>query len=243
VGLETIGSARRLKFSDGSEISAHSVILATGVAYRQLDAPGMDDLNGRGIYYGAATTEGPSCAGQEVYIIGGANSAGQAAVYFSKHASRVHMLVRGPSLEATMSSYLIDQIAGIDNIEVHTCTQVVSCKGSEHLERVTLVNSTSGESREVDTEWMFVFIGAAPRTDWLPGDLLRDERGFVLTGPDLRGRPPGWALDRDPYHLETSMPGVFAAGDVRAESVKRVASAVGDGAMAVTLVHRYLEML
>ncbi|TCM48132.1 FAD-dependent oxidoreductase [Kribbella sp. VKM Ac-2568] len=243
VGLETIGSARRLEFSDGSEISAHSVILATGVSYRTLDAPGVDDLCGRGIYYGSATTEGPSCAGQEVYIIGGANSAGQAAVYFSKHAKRVHMLVRGPSLEATMSSYLIDQIDGIDNIEVHTCTQVVSCKGSDHLERVTLTNSATGESREVDTEWMFVFIGAAPRTDWLPGDLLRDDRGFVLTGPDLRGRPPGWSLDRDPYHLETSMPGVFAAGDVRAESVKRVASAVGDGAMAVTLVHRYLEML
>lgn len=243
VGLETIGSARRLEFSDGSEISAHSVILATGVSYRTLDAPGVDDLCGRGIYYGSATTEGPSCAGQEVYIIGGANSAGQAAVYFSKHAKRVHMLVRGPSLEATMSSYLIDQIDGIDNIEVHTCTQVVSCKGSDHLERVTLTNNATGESREVDTEWMFVFIGAAPRTDWLPGDLLRDDRGFVLTGPDLRGRPPGWSLDRDPYHLETSMPGVFAAGDVRAESVKRVASAVGDGAMAVTLVHRYLEML
>ncbi len=144
---------------------------------------------------------------------------------------------------ATMSSYLINQIDDIDNIEVHTCTQVVSCKGSDHLERVILQNSATGESREVDAEWMFVFIGAAPRTDWLPGDLLRDERGFVLTGPDLRGKPPGWALDREPYHLETSMPGVFAAGDVRAESVKRVASAVGDGAMAVTLVHRYLEML
>jgi len=243
VGLETIGSARRLQFSDGSEISAHSVILATGVAYRTLEAPGVEDLSGRGVYYGSATTEGPNCVGQDVYIIGGANSAGQSAVYFSKHAKRVHMLVRGPSLEATMSSYLIDQIGGIDNIEVHTCTQVVSCTGSEHLECVTLLNSTTGEKREVDTEWMFVFIGAAPRTDWLPGDLLRDERGFVLTGPDLRGRPPGWGLDRDPYHLETSMPGVFAAGDVRAESVKRVASAVGDGAMAVTLVHRYLEML
>ncbi|GAA1656653.1 response regulator [Kribbella alba] len=243
VGLETLGSARRLRFSDGSEISAHSVILATGVSYRSLEAPGVDDLCGKGIYYGSATTEGPSCAGQQVYIIGGANSAGQAAVYFSKHAKRVHMLVRGPSLEATMSSYLIDQIDGIGNIEVHTCTQVVSCKGSEHLERVTLTNSATGESREVDTEWMFVFIGAAPRTDWLPGDLLRDDRGFVLTGPDLHGKPAGWALEREPYHLETSMPGVFAAGDVRAESVKRVASAVGDGAMAVTLVHRYLEML
>jgi thioredoxin reductase (NADPH) len=243
VGLDTLGSAQRLRFSDGSDISAHSVILATGVSYRTLEAPGVDDLCGRGIYYGSATTEGPACAGQEVYIIGGANSAGQAAVYFSRHAKRVHMLVRGPSLTATMSSYLINQIDDVDNIEVHTCTQVVSCKGSEHLERLTLQNSTTGESREVDTEWMFVFIGAAPRTDWLPGDLLRDERGFVLTGPDLHGKPPGWALDREPYHLETSMPGVFAAGDVRAESVKRVASAVGDGAMAVTLVHRYLEML
>ncbi|WBQ07133.1 FAD-dependent oxidoreductase [Kribbella sp. CA-293567] len=243
VKLENAGSARRLQFADGSQIAAHSVILATGVSYRTLDAPGVEDLCGRGIFYGSATTEGPSCAGQEIYIIGGANSAGQAAVYFSRHAKRVHMLVRGPSLEATMSSYLIDQIGAIDNIEVHTCTQVVSCKGSEHLECVTLTNSATGESWEVNTEWMFVFIGAAPRTDWLPGDLMRDDRGFVLTGPDLRGRPPGWALDRDPYHLETSMPGVFAAGDVRAESVKRVASAVGDGAMAVTLVHRYLEML
>jgi thioredoxin reductase (NADPH) len=243
VGLETLGNARRLRFADGSDISAHSVILATGVSYRTLQAPGVDDLCGRGIYYGSATTEGPACAGMEVYVIGGANSAGQAAVYFSRHAKRVHMLVRGPSLTATMSSYLIDQIEGIDNIEVHTCTQVVSCKGSEHLERLTLLNSETGESREVDTEWMFVFIGAAPRTDWLPGDLLRDDRGFVLTGPDLPGRPPGWSLEREPYHLETSVPGVFAAGDVRAESVKRVASAVGDGAMAVTLVHRYLEML
>ncbi|MDX6294322.1 MAG: thioredoxin reductase [Kribbellaceae bacterium] len=243
VGLENLGSARRLLFSDGSEVSAHSVILATGVSYRTLEAPGVEDLCGRGIYYGSATTEGPSCAGQDVYIIGGANSAGQAAVYFARHAKSVHMLVRGPSLVATMSSYLIDQIRAIDNIEVHTCTQVVSCKGSDHLERVMLRNSATGESREVDAEWLFVFIGAAPRTDWLPGDLQRDSRGFVLTGPDLRGRPPGWPLEREPYHLETSMPGVFAAGDVRAESVKRVASAVGDGAMAVTLVHRYLEML
>ncbi|MFI5697061.1 FAD-dependent oxidoreductase [Kribbella sp. NPDC051586] len=243
VGLEKLGNARQLRFADGSEISAHSVILATGVSYRTLQAPGVDDLFGRGIYYGSATTEGPACAGEEVYIIGGANSAGQAAVYFSRYSRRVHMLVRGPSLTATMSSYLIDQIEGIDNIEVHTCTQVVSCMGSEHLEHLTLLNSETGEKREVDTEWMFVFIGAAPRTDWLPGDLLRDDRGFVLTGPDLPGRPPGWPLEREPYHLETSMPGVFAAGDVRAESVKRVASAVGDGAMAVTLVHRYLEML
>src|SRR4029450_6319815 len=150
----TLGNARRLMFSDGSEISSHSVILATGVSYRTLDAPGVDDLCGRGIYYGSGTTEGPACAGQEVYIIGGANSAGQAAVYFARHAKRVRMLVRGPPLTAAMSSYLIDQINGIDNIEVHTCTQVVSCKGSEHLEVLTLLNSQTGERREVRNEGM-----------------------------------------------------------------------------------------
>jgi hypothetical protein len=170
------------------------------------------------VYYGSATTEGPNCAGQEVYIVGGANSAGQAAVYFSRHAKRVHLVVRGPALEATMSSYLIDQLNGIDTVEVHTCTQVIACAGDEHLETVTLRNTATGVSREVDTEWLFVFIGASPRTDWLPGELQRDQRGFLLTGPDLGGRPPGWPLDREPYHLETSMPGVFAAGDVRAES-------------------------
>jgi thioredoxin reductase (NADPH) len=243
VGLEALGSARRLRFSDGSELSAHSVILATGVAYRTLDAPGVQELSGRGVYYGAATTEGPNCAGQDVYVVGGANSAGQAAVYFARYARRVHLMVRGSTLATTMSAYLIEQIEQIDNIEVHTCTQVIAGKGSDHLERITLHNSATGERREAETEWMFVFIGAAPRTDWLPSDLHRDQRGFVLTGPDLQGRPVGWRPEREPYHLETSMPGVFAAGDVRAESVKRVASAVGDGAMAVTLVHRYLEML
>ncbi|MFC0629003.1 FAD-dependent oxidoreductase [Kribbella deserti] len=243
VELESVGSARRVKFSDGSELSAHAVILATGVAYRTLDVPGLGELAGRGVFYGAGSTEAPNCAGQDVYIVGGANSAGQAAVHFSRHARRVHLLVRGPGLEATMSSYLIAQIREIPGIEVHTCTEVVGGKGGDHLERLSLFNSATGETREVNAEWLFVFIGAAPRTDWLPNDLHRDARGFVLTGPDLRGRPAGWSLDREPYHLETSLPGVFAAGDVRAESVKRVASAVGDGAMAVTLVHRYLEML
>ncbi len=240
-GLESRGSARTVVFSDGTALSAHAIILATGVSYRTLQAPGLEDLNGRGVYYGAATTEGPSCSGAEVYIVGGANSAGQAATYFARHAKTVHLLVRSPSLDTTMSAYLIAQIAGIENIEVHTCTEVVSAKGSDHLERLTLRNNATGDAREVSGEWLFVFIGAAPRTEWLPVQL--DDHGFVLTGPDLGGRPSGWPLDRDPYHLETSVPGVFAAGDVRAESVKRVASAVGDGAMAVTLVHRYLEVL
>ena len=185
-GLENRGSARTVVFSDGSELSAHAVILATGVAYRTLRAPGLEDLNGRGVYYGAATTEGPSCSGAEVYIVGGANSAGQAAMYFSRHAETVHLLVRSPSLDTTMSAYLIAQIAAVENIEVHTCTEVVSAKGSDHLERLTLRNNPTGEAREVAGEWLFVFIGAAPRTEWLPVP-ARDDRGFVLTGPDLGG--------------------------------------------------------
>jgi thioredoxin reductase (NADPH) len=243
VGLQPKGSAHALRFADGSELSAHAVILATGVSYRTLVAPGLDDLAGQGVFYGSASTEAMSCTGKDVYIVGGANSAGQAAVFFSRHARRVHVLVRARGLESSMSHYLIEQLAGIANIEVHPCTEVVGGSGDGHLQRLSLRHNGSGETREVDAEWLFVFIGAAPRTEWLPADLARDARGFVLTGPDLRGRPKGWPLERDPYLLETSMPGVFAAGDVRAESVKRVASAVGDGAMAVTLVHRYLEML
>jgi thioredoxin reductase (NADPH) len=243
VALEPRGSAHAVRFADGAELNTHAVILATGVAYRTLGAPGLSDLTGRGVYYGSANTEASACVGCDVYIVGGANSAGQAAVYFAKHAQRVHLLVRAPTLQLSMSHYLIEQLAAIDNIEVHACTEVVGGAGGEHLERLTLRHANSGETWEVDAQWLFVFIGAAPRTDWLPTGLARDQRGFVLTGPDLRGRPKGWPLDRDPYHLETSVPGVFAAGDVRSESVKRVASAVGDGAMAVTLVHRYLEVL
>ena len=246
VGLEQRGSARVVRFEDGTELAAHTVILATGVSYRLLDAPGLEDLSGRGVYYGAATTEGPSCRSQNVFIVGGANSAGQAAMYFSRYADKVTLLVRGKSLDSSMSRYLIDQIDRVANIEVRTCTEVTGGAGEEHLESLTLRNNASGESETVSASWLFVFIGAAPRTDWLDGCLDRDRRGFVLTGPDLvvdGRRPAGWSLDRDPYHLEASVPGVFVAGDVRAESVKRVASAVGEGAMAVTLVHRYLEKL
>jgi thioredoxin reductase (NADPH) len=243
VALEARGSARVVRFGDGSEIAAHAVVLATGVSYRSLDAPGVAELAGRGVFYGSAATEAPGCRGEDVYIVGGANSAGQAAVFFAKHAATVTLVVRGPSLEASMSTYLIKQIEGIDNVVVRTRCEVVEATGDGHLQTLRLCDRDSGNVESVKAGSMFVFIGAAPRTDWLDGVVQRDDRGFVRTGPDLivdGQRPPGWPLDRDPYHLEASVPGVFVAGDVRAESVKRVASAVGEGAMAVTLVHRYL---
>ncbi|CAL9646499.1 FAD-dependent oxidoreductase [Streptomyces sp. Tu 3180] len=243
-GLEVNGSARVVRFSDGSSVAAHSVILATGVSYRQLTAPGCDDLIGCGVFYGSALTEAASCQGQDVHIVGGANSAGQAAMYLARGAKSVTLLVRGESLTASMSYYLIQQIDEAPNIFVRTGTVVESAHGDGRLERLTLRDVGSGETESVDAQWMFVFIGAAPLTDWLDGTVLRDAGGFILAGPDLTpdGRPPaGWELDRPPYHLETSIPGVFVAGDARAESAKRVASAVGEGAMAVMLVHRYLE--
>jgi len=244
--LQVGGSARTVRFADGSTIDGHTVILATGVSYRKLGAPGLAELTGRGIYYGSALTEATSCAGQHVFIVGGANSAGQAAVYLAKNGASVTLLVRGPSLEKSMSHYLIEQVEGMQAITVRTCTEVVAAHGTDHLEQLTLRDANTGETEDVDAQYLFVFIGAAPMTDWLDGVLARDDHGFVLTGPDLLvgGQlPPGWPLDRAPYHLETSVPGVFAAGDVRAESAKRVASAVGEGAMAVMLVHRYLEKL
>ncbi|MGA5413801.1 FAD-dependent oxidoreductase [Streptomyces pseudogriseolus] len=243
-GLEVGGSGRVVRFSDGSQIAAHSVILATGVSYQRLAAPGCDELGGCGVYYGSSLTEAPACQDQDVYIVGGANSAGQAAMYLSRFAKSVTLLVRGPDLSASMSYYLIEQIGRVPNISVRCGTVVEEAHGDGHLERLTLRDTDSGRTDEVDAQWLFVFIGAAPLTDWLDGTVLRDERGFILAGPDLTadGRPPaGWELDRPPYHLETNVPGVFVAGDARAESAKRVASAVGEGAMAVMLVHRYLE--
>jgi thioredoxin reductase (NADPH) len=243
-GLEVDGSARTVRFSDGSAVAAHCVILATGVSYRQLNAPGLDELTGRGVFYGSALTEAEACQGQEIYIVGGANSAGQAAMYLSRRAKTVTMLIRGPSLTESMSYYLIQQIEATPNIIVRTGTVVEAAHGTEHLEQLTLRDVAGGRSDLVDTSLLFIFIGAAPLTDWLEGTVLRDERGFIVAGPDLIGDGrtlTGWELDRPPYHLETSVPGVFVAGDARAESAKRVASAVGEGAMAVMLVHRYLE--
>ncbi len=238
VALRAEGAGRLVDLSGGGTLSANCVLVASGVSYRQLDAPGFAERTGAGIYYGAALTEARSCADQHVVIIGGANSAGQAAVYFGGYASRVTMLVRGPDLERSMSHYLIEQIAALPNVEVRTGSSAVAADGEgQRLERLT-VRGPDGEESYLDADACFVFIGALPLTDWLDGVVARDERGFILAGPDAQAA--GWPLKRDPYLLETTVPGVFVAGDVRARSIKRVASAVGEGSMAVSLIHQYL---
>ena len=239
VGLEANGAARTVRFDDGGSIDSHAVILATGVSYRQLPAEGCERLTGAGVHYGATTSVATDCENQEVYIIGGANSAGQAAVNVSQYAKSVTLVVRGPSLESSMSYYLIQQVEAIDNIKVRTCTVVREVCGDGHLEKLILEDQRTGATEQVACARMFIFIGAEPRTEWLDGVVALDDHGFVLAGPDLRN-VCGWTLDRPPHHLETSQPGVFVAGDVRAESAKRVAAAVGEGSMAVMLVHRYL---
>jgi thioredoxin reductase (NADPH) len=235
---------RIVKLADGSEISCHALLIATGVSYRKLDVPGMEKLGGAGVYYGAAMTEAIACDGEEVYIVGGANSAGQAAMHFAKYASRVHMLVRGESLTKSMSQYLIDQIAATENITVCTGCSVVEVKGETNLEALTIADSNTDETLTVPAKSLFIFIGAKPQTDWLDGIVERDSQGFILAGADLmrdRSRPRGWHLDRDPFLLETSVPGIFVSGDVRYGSVKRVASGVGEGSIAVQFIHRYLS--
>jgi thioredoxin reductase (NADPH) len=236
-GLRAEGSGRIVELSGGGNLSASTVLIASGVSYRQLNAPGFAELTGQGIYYGAAVTDARECTDQHVVVIGGANSAGQAAVYLSAHASRVTMLVRGDSLEKSMSRYLIEQIEALDNVEVRTRSEAVAAEGDGRLRALRIRNSDGGDSVE-PVDACFVFIGARPLTDWLEGVLARDERGFILAGLDVKG--DGWPLQRDPLPLETSVPGVFVAGDVRARSIKRVASAVGEGSMAVSLIHEYL---
>jgi len=241
-GLEVNGPARTIRLNDGSAIDAKAVILATGVTYRQLNAPGCDRMQNAGVFYGAALTEAEACKDQDVFVVGGANSAGQAAVYLARYARSVTMLVRARSLEQSMSYYLIQQIAAIANITVRTCCEVAEAFGDGHLEQLALRDLNTGDLETVDAGQLFIFIGAAPRTGWLDGVVARDERGFIVAGLDLsEDHLAGWPLDRPPFHLETNVPGVFAVGDVRAESAKRVASAVGEGAMAVMFVHRYLE--
>jgi thioredoxin reductase (NADPH) len=236
-GLRVEGSGRIVELSGGGTLSASTVLIASGVSYRQLNAPGFAELTGQGIYYGAALTDARECKDQHVVVIGGANSAGQAAVYLSSYATRVTMLVRGDSLAKSMSHYLIEQIEALDNVEVRTRSAAVAAEGDGRLRALRIRNPDGSESVE-QADACFVFIGARPLTDWLDGVVARDERGFILAGLDVKG--DGWPLQRDPFPLETSVPGVFVAGDVRARSIKRVASAVGEGSMAVSLVHQYL---
>jgi thioredoxin reductase (NADPH) len=231
-----------VSMSDGCEITCRVCLVATGVEYCRLDIPGEKEFSGAGLFYGAALTESNSCANEEIYLIGGANSAGQAAMHFARHASKVHMLVRGESLEKSMSKYLIDQIARTPNIIVETHTEVIAVSGDTRLECLSLLTPRGPETRKAGS--LFIFIGAAPKTTWLPSAVARDNKGFVLAGPDLKAKAPGaWKLERDPYLLETSVPGIFVAGDVRHGSVKRCASAVGEGSIAIQFVHQYLATL
>ncbi|AXC12879.1 Thioredoxin reductase [Acidisarcina polymorpha] len=240
-GIRSANQYHFVTLADGKEVSCRAALLAVGVNYRRLEIPGLDRFTGAGIYYGAAMTEAISCRDEEVFIVGGANSAGQAAMYFSKYARKVTMLVRGESLEKSMSKYLIDQIAGTSNIVVETRSHVVEACGEERLAAIR-VSTADGESTRPASA-LFIFIGAAPNTGWLPEGVMRDPNGFILCGRDLmiEGRmPKSWKEDRQPYLLETSIPGVFAAGDVRHGSIKRAASAVGEGSISVQFMHQYL---
>jgi len=241
--LSIQGEYRLVKLSTGQELVAHSVVIASGVQWRRLDIPGMERLTGAGIYYGAANTEASSCKQEDIYIVGGANSAGQAAVHFSQYARSVNMLVRADSLSKAMSHYLIERIQTIPNIKVEPYTEVVEVHGEDHLSGITIRHHDTKTTEHRETGALFIFIGAEPRTDWLEGTVCRDGKGFLLTGTNLMQdgkRPPGWTLDRDPALLETNVPGVFAVGDVRHGAVRRVANSVGEGSIVLYFVHQYL---
>jgi thioredoxin reductase (NADPH) len=238
------GPYKIIQLGNGTEIRSHALLVATGVRWRKMDVPGMERLTGAGIYYGASRTEAIECKGETVYVVGGANSAGQAAVFFAEHAERVVMLVRGDSLRSSMSQYLIDRIQKTSKISVEYNSKIVEVHGDQHLESISVHCSTSGETVNVPTNYLFIFIGAIPYTDFMEGIVERDERGFILSGLDLireGQRPKGWIEDRDPALLETSVPGIFVVGDVRHGSVKRVASGVGEGSIAVQMIHQYLS--
>jgi thioredoxin reductase (NADPH) len=241
--LRMNGRQHLITLSDGIEVASHTVLLTLGVAYRRLGVPALEALTGAGVFYGAASTEAEAMAGQPVIVVGGGNSAGQAALHLAKYAAQVTMAVRGDSLEETMSAYLIQEIYNCNNIQVQLQTEVVDGWGDQHLEGVLLRDARSGTSEEAVTTGLFVLIGAEPRTDWLPPTIQRDAKGYLLTGSDLiqNGQlPSGWSLARAPFLLETSLPGVLAAGDVRHKALKRVASAVGEGSIAIHLVHQVL---
>ena len=243
VGLRVDGPYRFVKLRDGNEVSCHALLIASGLSWKKLDIPGVERLQEAGVYYGAAMTEAQLCSGEDVYLVGGANSAGQAAVYFAQFARSVTMLLRGDSLEKGMSQYLIDQIREIPNIRVETQAEVVEVHGDGHLESITIANHATETIRTEPTSALFIFIGAMPCTAWLRGMLPMDERGYLLTGallPKDGDRPKGWKEERDPFIFESIIPGVFAAGDTRHSSIKRVASAVGEGSITVQMVHQYL---
>lgn len=234
---------KTIVLDDDTEILARAVVITTGVDYRKLDTKGIADFTGAGVYYGAATTEASACKDKEVYVVGGGNSAGQAAMYLAKFAKNVHILIRKEDLTATMSSYLIDQIAGQENIHVLGRSEIVEARGSDKLEQLVIENVATKESQTVTADALYIFIGARPFTEWLSQDLITDDKGFVETGRDLKTYDRFskiWKLERDPYLLETSWPGIFAAGDVRAGAMNRVASAVGEGSMSISFVHKYL---